>query len=92
MANSFIGRFIASVSAQRKNSYMEIVRQRKDETLRGYVAHFDAKALQILNLDESRVVEAIQKETTSTDFFGSLSRKPPTTLANLMQQAEKYIR
>ncbi|XP_043811001.1 uncharacterized protein LOC122723282 [Manihot esculenta] len=29
---------------------------------------------------------------TSPEFFGSLSRKPPTTLAELMKRAEKYIR
>lgn len=44
------------------------------------------------NLDESKVVEAIQKGTTSAEFFGFLSRKPLITLAELIQRAEKYIR
>lgn len=59
------------------------------------MARFNAKALKISNLDEFRAIEAIeamQKETTSTEFFGSLSRKSLTTLAKLMQRAEKYIR
>ncbi|XP_043818242.1 uncharacterized protein LOC122725269 [Manihot esculenta] len=34
----------------------------------------------------------MQKGTTSPEFFGSLSRKPPTSLAELMKRAEKYIR
>ena len=34
----------------------------------------------------------MQKGTTSLEFFGSLSRKPPTSLAELMKRAEKYIR
>lgn len=45
LANSFMERFIASVLAQRKMSYLEMVRQRKDETLREYVARFNAEAL-----------------------------------------------
>lgn len=34
----------------------------------------------------------MQKGITSAEFFGSLSKKLPTTLANLMQRAKKYTR
>lgn len=50
---------------------------------------FNVEALQIPNLNESKAVEAIQKGTTSTEFFESLSRKVLTTLADLTQRAEK---
>lgn len=86
LASSFMKSFIASVQTQRKTSYLEIIKQKKDETLREYVAHFNAKVLQIPNLDELRAVKAMQKGTISAEFFGSLSRKPPTTLAELMQR------
>lgn len=33
----------------------------------------------------------MQKGTTSVEFFGSLSRKPPNTLVDLLQRVEKYI-
>lgn len=56
------------------------------------MARFNVKALEIPNLDESRVVKAMLNGTTLAEFFGSLSRKPPTTLADMMQRAEKYIR
>lgn len=92
MASSFIRRFIASISTQRKINYLEMVRQKKDETLREYVTRFNAEALQIPNLDEPKAVEAMQKETTSVEFFGSLSRKSLTTLVELMQRVKKYIR
>ncbi|XP_021627563.1 uncharacterized protein LOC110626117 [Manihot esculenta] len=85
-------RFIVGVPTERKTSYLETVRQRKNESLREYVARFNTEALQILELDESRAVEAIQKGTTSPEFFGSLCRKPPTSLVELMKRAEKYIR
>ncbi|XP_021616528.1 uncharacterized protein LOC110617828 [Manihot esculenta] len=49
-------------------------------------------ALQIPKLDEAGAIEAMQKGTTSLEFFGSLCRKLPTTLAELMKRAEKYIR
>ncbi|XP_021623819.1 uncharacterized protein LOC110623198 [Manihot esculenta] len=92
LANIFISRFIAGILAEKKTSYMETVRQRKNESLREYVARFNSKALQIPELDEARAVEVMQKETTSPEFFGSLCRKPPTTLAELMKRVEKYIR
>ncbi|XP_043805304.1 uncharacterized protein LOC122721516 [Manihot esculenta] len=92
LANAFISRFVAGVSADRKTSYLETVRQRRDESLREYVARFNTEALQIPELDEGRAVEAMQKGTTSPEFFGSLSRKPPTSLAELMKRVEKYIR
>ncbi|XP_021600727.1 uncharacterized protein LOC110606287 [Manihot esculenta] len=92
LANVFISRFIARVPADRKTSYLEIVKQRRNESLREYVAHFNTEALQIPELDESRAVEAMPKGMTSLEFFSSLSRKPPTSLAELMKRAEKYIR
>lgn len=42
---SFMESFIASVPAQRKTSYLETIRQRRDKTLEEYVAHFNAEAL-----------------------------------------------
>ncbi|XP_043809109.1 uncharacterized protein LOC122722469 [Manihot esculenta] len=92
LATRFISRFIAGVPADRKTSYLETIKQRRDESLREYVARFNTEALQIPELDEGRAVEAMQKGTTSAEFFSSLSRKPPTSLAELMQRAEKYIR
>lgn len=50
------------------------------------------EALQSPNLDESRAMEAMQKGIISAEFFRSLSRKPPTTLVDLMQRSEKYIK
>lgn len=69
---------------ERKTSYLETIKQKGDETLREYVAKFNVEALQIPDLNESRFIEAMQKGNTSAEFFGSLSRKPPSTLVELM--------
>lgn len=92
LASVFISRFIVEVPTERKTSYLETVRQKRNESLKEYVARFNSKVLQIPELDEARVVEAMQKGTTSPEFFGSLCKKPPTTLAELMKRVEKYIR
>ncbi|XP_021598835.1 uncharacterized protein LOC110604835 [Manihot esculenta] len=84
--------FIAGVPAERKTSYLETIRQRRNESLREYVTKFNSEALQIPELDEGKAVEAIQKGTTSLEFFGLLCRKLLTTLVELMKRAEKYIR
>ncbi|XP_021629659.1 uncharacterized protein LOC110627617 [Manihot esculenta] len=91
LANMFINSFIAGVT-ERKMSYLETIRQRRNESLREYVARFNAEALQISELDEARAVEAMQKGMTSPEFFGSLYRKLHTTLSELIKRAEKYIR
>ncbi|XP_021603794.1 uncharacterized protein LOC110608809 [Manihot esculenta] len=92
LASTFISRFIAGVPADRKTSYLKTVKQRRNESLREYVARFNTEALQIPELDENRAVEEMQKGTTSPEFFGSLCRKPLTSLAELIKRAEKYIR
>lgn len=92
LANVFINRFIFEVLAERKTSYLETVRQRRNESFRQYVSRFNSKALQITKLDEGRVVEAMQKGMPSLEFFGSLCQKPFITLSKLMKRVEKYAR
>lgn len=92
LANVFISRFIARVPVERKISYLETVRQRRNKSLREYMARLNSEALQIPELDEGRAIEAIQRGTTSPEFFGLLCRKTPTTLSELMKRAEKCIR
>ncbi|XP_021595171.1 uncharacterized protein LOC110602053 [Manihot esculenta] len=55
LASVFISRFIIGVSAERKMSYLKTVCQRRNESLREYVAIFNSKALQIPELDERRL-------------------------------------
>lgn len=81
LGNLFIGRFITSVLVGRKPSYLEIVKKRRNESLRGYMARFNSKALQIPDLDEVRSIKAMQCGMTSLEFFGSLCRKPLSTLS-----------
>ncbi|XP_021621477.1 uncharacterized protein LOC110621504 [Manihot esculenta] len=69
LANVFINRFIVGVSAKRKTSYLEIVSQRRNESLREYVARFNSEALQIFKLDEARAVEAMQDDALTTSRF-----------------------
>ncbi|XP_021597788.1 uncharacterized protein LOC110604045 [Manihot esculenta] len=92
LAGVFINRFIAGVPTKRKTSYLKTVRQRRNKSLREYIARFNLEALQIRKLDEARAIETMQKGTTSLEFFGLLCRKPPTTLVELMKRVKKYIR
>ncbi|XP_021611927.1 uncharacterized protein LOC110614642 [Manihot esculenta] len=92
LASVFISKFIVRVPTERKTSYLETIQQRKNESLKKYVAKFNSKALQISEMDEGRAVEAIQKGTTCPEFFGSLCRKLSTSLSEIMKRTEKYIR
>lgn len=90
LAKLFISRFIVRVPAKKKTSYLETIKQRRNKSLRLYVAIFNSEALQIPKLHEVRAV--LQKGTTFQEFFESLCRRPPSTLLKLMKRAEKYIR
>lgn len=59
LANAFIGCYIASLPTQGKNSHLKTVKQKKGETLREYMAKFNSKELQILDLDELQAMEAM---------------------------------
>lgn len=61
LANLFIRMFIAGVPAERKTSYLETVKQMRNESLRECVARFNSEVLQIPKLDKVRVVEAMQE-------------------------------
>ncbi|XP_021623825.1 uncharacterized protein LOC110623204 [Manihot esculenta] len=90
LANIFISRFIAGVPAERKT--LRNGPTKEERVPEGVCGPFQHGALQIPELDEGRVVEAMQKGTISLEFFRSLYRKPLTTLAELMKRADKYTR
>lgn len=71
---------------------METIKQRRNAPLKENVARFNSEALQIPYLDETRAVEAMQLGTTYPEFFGSLYRKPLSTVLELIKRSEKYIR
>lgn len=59
LANLFICRFIASILAGRKTSYLETIKKRQNESLREYMAIFNSEALQIPDQDETRAIETM---------------------------------
>ncbi|KAJ9185207.1 hypothetical protein P3X46_004865 [Hevea brasiliensis] len=77
LANAFIGRFIATLLALRRTSYLETVKQRRDEMLREYTV-------------KERKHEKYKFRSLNSKIF-YLGRKPPVTLVELIQRAEKYI-
>ncbi|KAJ9183398.1 hypothetical protein P3X46_007260 [Hevea brasiliensis] len=49
-----------------------MVKQKKEEILREYVARFNIEALQVSNIDNTKAIEGRLKGTISTKFFKSL--------------------
>ncbi|XP_010248095.1 PREDICTED: uncharacterized protein LOC104591022 [Nelumbo nucifera] len=67
------------------------VRQRKNESLRDYLARFNTEALQVRNLNQSVAVTAIQHGLCPSPFNFSISKHLLQTLADIMTHAQKYI-
>ncbi|XP_021609008.1 uncharacterized protein LOC110612540 [Manihot esculenta] len=61
LAIAFISRFIARVPADRKTSYLETVRQRRDESLKEYVAQLMKRAEKYIRQDDALVMSRFAK-------------------------------
>ncbi|XP_010275843.1 PREDICTED: uncharacterized protein LOC104610766 [Nelumbo nucifera] len=62
--------------------------QKKNKSLKDYLARFNKEALQVRNLNQSMAVTAIQHGLAPFNF--SIFKNPPQTLAALMSHAQKY--
>ena len=88
----FRNRFIASKPSVKNASYLYTIKQGPKESLRDYLTKFNEACLEIPNLNEDVVIEAI-KQGISIDgpFFNSISKVENPTLELIQKMTQKYI-
>lgn len=59
--------------------------------LRGYVSHFNQKVMQVDDVDEKLVLTTFMGGLLPTKFIFSFFKSPPSNMAKLMLQTQKYM-
>ncbi|XP_077248498.1 uncharacterized protein LOC143888089 [Tasmannia lanceolata] len=83
--------FMSSRRQRRTAASLMAVKQEKGESLKDYISRLNREALQVPNLDPSATMNALLTGVMSVDFRLSIAKKTPSTLADLIVRAEKYI-
>ena len=67
------------------------INQRKDETLRSYITHFNKEALSINETDDKILVATFTNGLRKDKFLFSLYKKNPKTMSNVLYRETKYM-
>ena len=86
-ASHFIGRHRHKKSA----TCLMSIRQREDETLRSYIAHFNKEALSIDEADNKILVATFTNGLQKGKFLFSLYKNDPKTMSDVLYRATKYM-
>ena len=65
------------------------IRQREDETLRSYIAHFNKEILSIGESDDKILVAAFTNELRKDKFLFSLYENDQKTMSDVLYRATK---
>ena len=67
------------------------INQRKDETLRSYITHFNKEALSINETNDKILVATFTNGLRKGKFLFSLYKKNPKTMSNVLYRETKYM-
>ena len=67
------------------------IKQREDETLRSYIAHFNKEALSIDEIDDKILMAAFTNGLRKGKFLFSLYKNDPKTMSDVLYKATKYM-
>ena len=67
------------------------IKQREDETLRSYIAHFNKEALSIDETDNKILVAAFTNGLQKGKFLFSLNKNDLKTMSDVLYKATKYM-
>ena len=67
------------------------IKQREDETLRSYIAHFNKEALSIDEIDDKIPMAAFTNGLRKGKFLFSLYKNDPKTMSDVLYKATKYM-
>ena len=84
--------FSTSRKPPRTSDSLFSLKQGENETLRHFVARFNAATLEVRDLNEDMAVSAMKRGLRSSRFTYSLDKTLPRTYAELLERAYKYMR
>ncbi|XP_075657323.1 uncharacterized protein LOC142627360 [Castanea sativa] len=87
----FVSHFIESHRYKKSTACLMNIRQRENETLRSYIAHFNKEALSIDEVDDKIHVAAFTNGLRKGKFLFSLYKNNPKTMSEVFYRATKYM-
>ena len=88
----FASYFIGGHRYKKSTACLMSIKQREDETLRSYIAHFNKEALSIDEADDKILVAAFTNGLWKGKFLFSLYKNDPRTISNVLYRATKYMK
>ena len=87
----FSSHFIKGHMYKKSTACLISIKQREDETLRLYIAHFNKEALSIDEADDKKLVAAFTNGLWKGSFLFSLYKNDPKTMSDVLYRATKYM-
>lgn len=91
LSQLFASHFIRGRRYRWPVTYLLNAKQTKGESLRDYVSRFNQEVLQVDDANEKVMLTAFMGGLLLTKFLFSLSRSPPSNMAELMLRAQKHM-
>uniref|UniRef100_A0A2N9IZX2 RNA-directed DNA polymerase n=1 Tax=Fagus sylvatica TaxID=28930 RepID=A0A2N9IZX2_FAGSY len=91
LSHSFFNHFIGGQRCGRPTTHLLNVRQREGETLRSYLTRFNKETLLVDGADDKVVLTAFISGLQSGDFLFSVYKDPPTSMSEMMYEAQRYM-
>ncbi|KAL8103834.1 hypothetical protein AgCh_028144 [Apium graveolens] len=92
LSQDFIKQFIIGRVHEKSSASLMSIVQGAKESLRDYLNRFTKEALQVPDLDDKVAMIALQQGTRDEFFKISLAKRPPESMLQLQDRAEKYIK
>jgi ribonuclease HI len=91
LSRLFFNHFIGGQRYGRPTTHLLNVKQKEGETLRSYLTRFNKETLLVDGADDKVVLTAFISGLQSGDFLFSVFRDPPSTMTEMMYEAQRYM-
>ena len=91
LSAQFTTHFIGGHRYKKSMACLMSIKQRKDETLRSYISHFNKEALSIDEADDKILVVAFTNGLQKGKFLFSLYKNDLKTMSEVLYKATKYV-
>ncbi|WKA00568.1 hypothetical protein VitviT2T_018909 [Vitis vinifera] len=91
LSEAFVGQYLCFARHKQNISTLQNIKMQENESLREFVKRFGQTVLQVEAYSMDVVLQIFKRSICpGTPFFKSLAKKPPTTMDDLFQRANKY--
>ena len=91
LSKGFVCHFIGGQIHKKPTSHILNIQQVEGEPLRQYVTRFNKELLQVDETEDQVILTTFQARLLPEDFFFSITKSLPETVAELLQKAQKYM-